>query len=210
MFFFSLFLAKSISITSVDVRSIINGIWYVNESLPLQEQKNVRFWKANISTIGNTNSTRFVFTNIDSNVTVKRLIANWNNFYSFELKDGAKTLANFDFAPNLPPQVSCTGSWINGQIFNAVLISRETFSIHIMDPNNSTWKYYTFVRDIEAWDNEPTNWKDKLFGFCFFGFTIGLIILVINCMQKHIEKRNLKAAYKILEEEEKQGKTKTD
>ena len=209
MFFFSFFFLLTNSITSVDVRSIINGVWFVNESKPLQELRNIRTFKANISIIGNTNSSRFVFTN-DQNVTIKKLIANWNNFYSFELKDGAKTLANFDFQPNLPPQVSSTGPWYGNKFYNAVLISRETFSIQILDPANSSWTYYTFVRDFDEWDNDPTTWKDKAFVFCLYGVTIGLILLVINCIQKYINKKTLKEAYKILENEEKEGKTKTD
>ena len=209
MFLFSFFFLFSSSVTSVDVRSIINGVWFVNESKPLQEKRNIRTFKANISFIGSTNSSQIVFTN-DRNITVKRLLLNWFNFYSFELKEGTKTLATFDFQPNLPPQVSSTGQWCEDQIYNAVLISKETFSIQIMDPVNSTWKYYTFVRDFDAWDNDPTTWKDKAFAFAFYGITIGLVLLVINCMQKYINKKNLKEAYRILEKEEKEVKAKKD
>ena len=203
---FPLFFEASLSKTSLNVRSIVRGVWYVNKSYPLNKEKNVQFFKVNISEIPKSNSTRIVATDCETNKTVKRLMADWSNFYTFELKQGYKVIAKMEFSPYLQPQVSATGKWDDDKIFNAAIITSNTMQIHIMDPTTSNWTYYTFVRDIDAYDDEPVDWKDKAFGFVFLGITVLGAIGVSKCVEKCIQNKNYREAYKILEEEKKTGK----
>lgn len=203
---FPLFIGASLSKTSLNVRNIIRGVWFVNESSPLTEEKNIRFLRANISEIPKSNSTRIVITDCETNKTVKRLLADWSNFFTLEIKQGYKIIAKMEFSPYLQPQVSSTGKWEYDKIFNAAIITSNTMQIHIMDQATSQWKYYTFVRDIDVYDNEPIDWKDKVFGFVFLGITVLGALGVSKCVEKCIKNKNYREALKILEEEEKNGK----
>jgi hypothetical protein len=204
---FPLFIEASLSKTSLNIRKIISGVWFVNQSSPLTEEKNIRFFHANISEIPKSNSTKITVKDAATNKTYKRFIADWKNFYTFELKQGNRVLAKMEFSPYLQPQVSSTGKWDDGKLFNAAIITANTMQIHIMDQTTSDWTYYTFTRDMDSYDDEPADWKDKVFGFGILGITVLGAIGVTKCIEKCIKNKNYKEALKILEEEKK-GKKK--
>ena len=144
----------------------------------------------------------------ETNKTVRRFVANWENHYTFELNEGYKTVAKFEFNTYLRPQISCTGTWDDVNLFNAAIITSNSMQIHIMNAEHESWSYYTFVRDIDALDMEPAAWQDKLFGFAFLGITMLGGWGVVKCVQKRIDKANLEEAQRILKEEEEAEKKK--
>ena len=124
----------------------------------------------------------------------------------FNLYENNFKIADFDFIPTLNPQITSKGLWKKNLYYNSAIINSNSFQLHIFNLENNNWDFYYFTRTIDSDIISDETLISKLYGYIFFGITMALSYYIIKKIQNWNQKKIIKNALKILQEEEEDQK----
>ncbi|EAY13274.1 hypothetical protein TVAG_464080 [Trichomonas vaginalis G3] len=205
---FSILFSLAYSFGGLDIRYVMQGFWLGNVSDPQKSELSYKQFRLNVTNIEKSNASHLILIDTETNKTVKHYQAIFQSKSAFQIFEGNRQIAQIELAPFIEPPSSCSGKWEDTKLFNFVVANGQAINLHIFDPSNKEWKFFSFYKDVDAMDLEPNSWGDTLFGWGFLGVTMLLAYLVSARVQKCVHNQTLKKAMQLLKEEEEQDKTK--